>query len=542
MVVIPEGDLLLPLLGLSRRTTAKPPAICPNTGKLCGKGGQPKVFSETIVDAAGRSRLLAKRSPAPRHPRAAPSPPRATAGRRALCFALGICLAQPSGHFRPTITLLAAAFSLLALTALGLQRAPHRALLPVLTLWILAGFWSAEVEPAPRSQAALEPFADGLSRTIEGHIVRIRELPPRTAPNPDADYDANQDKSAWEDAEAPPILSFDLDLTAIEQVTPDRSRLLPTTGGVRLTIVGDGPAPNLHCGDLIQVPARLRTPERYRDPGAWQYADYLLAQGIGAQASVRASQLTITPDPSSKSSLRCALYRAQSWAAGSLTGFVLSPANRGLPHLLRLPPDDAGMLDAMLFGDRDRLSHALRLGFERTGSFHLFVVSGMHVALLAGALFWLARRLRLNPIAATLLTIALTTAYALLTGFGAPVQRALLMSSILLGARLLSRTGSVLNALGAALLGVLLLAPSSLFESGFQMTFLAIVAIAGIALPLGEWSFLPHAHAARNLDAIWNDRALAPPLAQFRVQLRLWGEHLETPAKTASKALPALLP
>ena len=52
--------------------------------------------------------------------------------------------------------------------------------------------------------------------------------------------------------------------------------------------------------------------------------------------------------------------------------------------MLRLSGDDAGMLSAMLFGDRSGLNHAQRLGFERTGSFHLFVVSGMHVALLAG--------------------------------------------------------------------------------------------------------------------------------------------------------------
>ena len=54
------------------------------------------------------------------------------------------------------------------------------------------------------------------------------------------------------------------------------------------------------------------------------------------------------------------------------------------------------MLNAMLFGDRTRLTQNLRVGFQRTGSFHLFVVSGMHVALLAGLVFWLARRLRLS--------------------------------------------------------------------------------------------------------------------------------------------------
>jgi competence protein ComEC len=474
----------------------------------------------------------------------------------AVCFGLGVCLAQPSSHFRPTIALLAAVLALTALTALSLRRAPNLLLLPLLSLWIVAGFWSAEIEPAAPSQAALEQYADGLSRMLRGHVVRVRELPPRAAADPDADADAAE----WEEAEGPPILSFDLDLTAIEEVTPDRSRMLPASGGVRVTVIGMGTgagigdansAPALYCGDLVEVPARLRAPERYRDPGAWQYADYLAAQGIGAQASVPSSVLSsvlssasashpdISPDRSgvSQRSLRCGLYRAQTWAARSLTGFVLSPANRALPRLLRLTPDDAGMLNAMLLGDRDRLNHALRLGFERTGSFHLFVVSGMHVALLAGGLFWLFRRLRLHPIAATLATIALATAYALLTGFGAPVQRALLMSSIFLLARLLSRTRNAANGLGAALLGVLILSPASLFESGFQMTFLAILAIAGIALPLGEWSFLAYAHAARNLDGIWNDRTLPPHLAQFRIALRIWSEHLEALASTLPGSL-----
>jgi competence protein ComEC len=184
------------------------------------------------------------------------------------------------------------------------------------------------------------------------------------------------------------------------------------------------------------------------------------------------------------------------------------------------------MLNAMLFGDRSRLTRQLRLGFERTGSFHLFVVSGMHVALLAGLVFWIARRLHLRNWLATLLTLVLTYAYALLTGFGVPVQRALLMTAVFLLARLLSRQRNPLNALGAAALAVLIWSPRALFEASFQMTFLAIVAIAGIAMPLGERSFLPYARAARNLRHIWRDSAIPPRFAQLRVSLRMWGEPL----------------
>ena len=324
--------------------------------------------------------------------------------------------------------------------------------------------------------------------------------------------------------------------------------MVPIAGGIRATLLAmHAPTqpqpqnqPQLHCGDLVEATLRLRAPERYRDPGAWQFADYLLDQGIAATANVPAAKLhllanvlpgaatvhTLPAAGLSRATLQCRIFAAQSWAAARLLAYTLSTANRRLPPRLRLTPDDAGMLNAMLFGDRSRLTQQLRLGFERTGSFHLFVVSGMHVALLAGLVFWIARRLRLRNWLATLLTLALTYAYALLTGFGVPVQRALLMTAVFLLARLLSRQRNTLNALGAAALAVLIWSPRALFEASFQMTFLAIVAIAGIAMPLGERSFLPYARAARNLHHLWRDSAIPPRFAQLRVTLRMWGEPL----------------
>ena len=139
-------------------------------------------------------------------------------------------------------------------------------------------------------------------------------------------------------------------------------------------------------------------------------------------------------------------------------------------------------------------------------------------------MFWLARRLRLREWMATLVTLGVAAGYAALTGFGVPVQRALGMTAIFLVARILSRDRSVLNALGAAALGVLVWSPGALFEASFQMTFLAIVAIGGIAVPLGERSFLRYARAAEYLRDEWGDVGMVPRLAQFRVMLRVWGE------------------
>ena len=453
----------------------------------------------------------------------------------AVCFALGESLTKlPTSASRLTVVLLFSSVALAALTLFALRRARRIVLFPLAALWIAAGIWAVQIQPAPTPQSALLSYADGLSRSVQGRVVRVRTLPARTSKEAET-----YNPEAWEEP-GTPNTSVDLDLTAIEFLTPDISRMVPIAGGVRATLyAGDGDPAQLHCGDLIEVPLRLRVPERYRDPGVWQYADYLLDQGIAATASAATTKVRIIA--SSSSSVHCRLFAAQSWAATRLLSYTRSAPNRRLPPLLRLTPDDAGMLNAMLFGDRSRLNHETRLGFERTGSFHLFVVSGMHVAVLAGLLFWLCRKLRLRHSLSTAVTITLIAAYALLTGFGVPVQRALLMTAVFLIARLLSRQRNTLNALGAAALAVLIWSPRALFEASFQMTFLAIVAIAGIAIPLGERSFLRYAHAARGVRDIWGDRMFPPRIAQFRLMLRLWSDALSEAFHLPARILPSLI-
>ncbi|GGA66896.1 DNA internalization-related competence protein ComEC/Rec2 [Edaphobacter acidisoli] len=477
-------------------------------------------------------------------------------------FAAGEALTR---RWLPASVLLIALVLLCGLLLLALRRSLRIAAFPLAAVWIVVGFWCAQMQPAPSTQQALLSYTDGLSRTVVGRVVRVRELPPR-APAKDQDKEPGWwvGKEEAEAESAVGAVSLDLQVEEIEYLTPDISRLVPISGGVRVNIVADKAHlgdtsfqafPEFHCGDVVEAPMRLREPERYHDPGAWQYADYLLAQGLGAHATVRASKISLLGNDASalpakdggvrladkdwSAEMQCEAYAAQSWASSRVLHYVNSRANRSLPATLRLNTDDAGMLNAMLFGDRVGLNQTLRVGFERTGSFHLFVVSGMHVALLAGIIFWLTRRLRLGEWIATLTTLAFTSGYAILTGFGAPVQRALFMTAVFLIARLLSRDRNVLNALGVAALAVLVWSPNALFGASFQMTFLAIMAIAGIAVPLGERSFLPYAQAARKLDDEWLDIAFAPPLQQFRVMLRLWCDLFAQAFGRWSRKLPA---
>jgi competence protein ComEC len=451
----------------------------------------------------------------------------------ACCFAIGVALSRVF-YLQPPLALLAA-LSVGAVAALASRVAPRLALAPLWLAWILSGVFCAEVCPAPDPQTALRSSASAAPRLLQGEVVRAGPVRRVTSTAPFAKGEAAEQSQTLD------LRVLDLQ---IRTVGDPPSRAAPVAGGIRLTLyaAASEPFPGFRCGDQLRLAAALHTPERYNDPGVWDATAYLLGQGIGAVASAKAAAVSRLPGSgprSERGSFGCRLKAAQQAAGERImalaapsaqppAGLPIGPAGSAqLPGFLRLTVEDASMLAAMIAGDRLWLQRHTRVGFERTGSFHLLVVSGLHLAIFAGIIFWLAQRVRLSRVAASLLTIAAALAYAVFTGWGQPVQRSFWMVPLYLLARLLWRERSPLNAIGFAALCLLAANPPGLFEAGLQMTLLSVIAIAGIAMPLAEGSFAPYLHATRNLSLVAIDPALPPRVAQFRVSLRLLGTHLK---------------
>jgi competence protein ComEC len=206
------------------------------------------------------------------------------------------------------------------------------------------------------------------------------------------------------------------------------------------------------------------------------------------------------------------------------------------------PAEQATLMDAMVLGEESFLRNATRTEFQRSGTYHLLVVSGMNLSILAVAIFWTLRQFRLDPALSAVTTVVVSFAYAFVVGVGPPVWRAALMLAIYLGARLLYRDRNMLNAIGAAAIGVLIADPNALFGASFQLTFLAVFIIAGIGAPLLERTTLPYARGLRSLPATSYDLHVAPKAAQLRLDLRLIGTRLSRFIGTRpSRILPALL-
>src|SRR5947208_1766665 len=109
---------------------------------------------------------------------------------------------------------------------------------------------------------------------------------------------------------------------------------------------------------------------------------------------------------------------------------------RELDVMLADNPGRAAIARAMLLGDRSFLDSDQLEIFQATGAFHVLVLAGLHVGILAGVFLWAGRRLRLSLVSRTLLTLAALAAYVAIVEDRPPILRAALMAGAFLLGRL----------------------------------------------------------------------------------------------------------
>jgi competence protein ComEC len=145
----------------------------------------------------------------------------------------------------------------------------------------------------------------------------------------------------------------------------------------------------------------------------------------------------------------------------------------------------------------------------------------LNVSILAFVVFWTLRRLRVGELPTTLITVASCAGYAFITEVRAPVWRATLMCAVYLGTRLLYRDRAMTNALVAAALGLLVFDPRQLFTPSFQRTFLCVLIVSAIGIPMLERTSQLYRQALANWDSNVFAALLPPRVAQFRLDLQM---------------------
>jgi competence protein ComEC len=264
-------------------------------------------------------------------------------------------------------------------------------------------------------------------------------------------------------------------------------------------------------GQRIRFVAKLRPPRSFRNPGSFDSEAYFREQGIAALGSGKADHVELLPGFVGS--------RFEAWRQNIHANIVQKI------HAL-WSPQHAALLDAMVIGDDAFLRPETRVDFQRSGTYHILVVSGLNLSILAFVAFWILRRLRANEIVASVAIVLLSIFYALLTDVGAPIWRAVLMLTIFLGIRFLYRDRSLLNAIGGAALVLMMVDSRALLGASFQLTFLSVLIIGGIGIPVLERTSEPYKRGLWHLESTDYDVVLPPRVAQFRLDLRMVAQRL----------------
>ena len=412
----------------------------------------------------------------------------------AAAFASGVALGlySPLQRYCSSVVMLRGAFLfalLLLLFSVGMLKADRLRLSASTSVcaWLLLGLLGSWIASQPKPQQHILNLVStsriDIGTPLRWH-ARLRDEP----------------------AELPWGVSYDLTLNSVEFA----ESTIPISGGLRLSYSPHSDSnllPQLHAGDAISFVTQARLPQVYRDEGAFDRRAYLQQQGIDLTATLRAAAL---------------LQKEQSatFSPGNALARVRSQLRMELTELYPKAPDVAAVLRAMLLGDRSFVDRSESVNFQRTGVFHVLVVAGLHVGAFAVFLFWLGRRLRISIGWTTLFILLALAAYVAVIEQRPPVLRAALMALVVLAGGFFFRRLELLNSAAIAALILLVAKPIELRDSSFQLSFLAIGCIAGVAVPWIERALEPYARSLRGWRDVTHDASHAPRVIQFRIDLR----------------------
>jgi competence protein ComEC len=348
-------------------------------------------------------------------------------------------------------------------------------------------------------------------------LERTHRLPPP----PELDANENEPVLLEGCVMEPPAMSADRQRFVLELEPGARARvsIFPRDGET---------TPPLRYGHRVEVEARVRRPHNFNNPGSFDYVHYLARRDIYWTVTTRPSGIRVLPG-------EC----GSGWSGA--VARMRSAALERIDSLYGGRPYETGMMQAILFGESSRLQKVWTEQFRATGTFHALVISGAHLAALAGMILLLFRSLPAPLWVQLLVTTAVVWLYALVAGWQAPIVRSAIGFTLFAVARYFYRRARLMNLLSAVALAFLIADPEQLFEASFQLSFLAVAFIAALAVPMLERSSGLLAMALADLNDRGKDLHLEPRVAQIRVELRLLAETVTLWTRLPQRAGVALI-
>ena len=319
-----------------------------------------------------------------------------------------------------------------------------------------------------------------------------------------------------------------LDLTA--ERAHVRGKTMLVQGAVRLMLstlnpdaYGELRSLALDYGSRIRVLVRLDRARQYGNPGSPDFNDFLERRGFDLKGVIKSPLLIQRLGTVNTNRLLLFLYHVRMRMMDAIdSGFK---------------PPVAGTLKAMLTGNRYFLDTYTIDRLQQGSTFHTLVIAGLHIGILAWALLGGRSPARRRSVWRVVLCVVTLWSYAVMVGMAPPVTRATAMITVGLIGPVLFRRSSSINAVALAAFGMLALKPSLVTDPGFQLSFVAVAGIVGLALPLcdklrrvGEWrptSHTPHPPSCSNAVRyvaemlFWDERNFQVEMRHSPIRYRL---------------------
>lgn len=245
----------------------------------------------------------------------------------------------------------------------------------------------------------------------------------------------------------------------------------PATGSIVVTTPG-ATGDKFFVGQPVEINGVIAPPDTPVAEGMFDYRSHLEKLSIhyalkaGSTNDWRLGAEALEQPPFSG--------RFIAWAKRTLT-LGLDPADKATQLLL-----------AMTLGQKTVLTDEVSESFMRSGTMHIFAISGLHIALIAGILLALLRVAQLPRSVCGLVVLPLIWFYTGATGWQPSAIRSTIMMSVIIGGWSLKRPSDLLNSLAAAGLIILVWDPQQLFQASFQLSFFVVLSIALFSPPLNK--------------------------------------------------------
>ncbi|MEA3209144.1 MAG: competence protein ComEC [Chthoniobacter sp.] len=277
----------------------------------------------------------------------------------------------------------------------------------------------------------------------------------------------------WSEPEKPAFWAhnlscfFRLKLEALEPADSVRAE------GVIMNVSWAGAVPAY--GDRVTLTGSVQNLEPTRNPGQFDFTRHLQRQGIYSEIKVRFPEDGVVVSRGHGLRMQAFANAARHWIQSRL---ALD---------LEDSPEITALIESMVLGMRGDTAADTKELFQRTGTLHLFAVSGLNVAMLAAIALVLLKFLRVTGGPAVAVTLPVLAFYALVTGLSASCVRATIMGALILLGPVFDRRAVPYNSIFAAACLILAWDTNELFSPGFQFSFVLVLTILFLAFRIQRW-------------------------------------------------------